>query len=504
MAWLYDLTEPNLGTILRYALIPPDRFADFVIGGYKGEYTDCIVGGTVIEDWRSDYRYTASFDVEESEIPEWHIIAVYYVATGPGGEDGPDIIGTFFPDQRDVALCYGAASGTIKAYSPLRMLDTDKRGDDLGVPASTLVWEHFRSIVEDAGGQPRCSMADVIKEGKTFSTDHIWEWGESVYDECQRCADAVGGRLDVSDVGTVSLNAITANSAKPVSFTLNPGSESVVMPGVTRPNVTAVNRMVGKYEQAEVSRFADVRLPDAHKWSRKNTGRWLTNTCDFGTLNISGTDGILVENVPGQLAQTWGWEHSETSGKHIVRLKSMLSGLYLDLKDNNPYDGAPVHVWAGNSSKAQKWVQHDNGDGTITYLTTCDENYALCPVEYNGGWGLAVKPLDWNNNRIKWRNTDYGDYKGDIINLDLGMALGAPDVIGDALKERTTSELYAAASASESYEVEALYVRGTTIGSVGYLNYDDGGTQLSKKVMVAQREIELSTAMKTRLTLEVV
>jgi hypothetical protein len=94
-------------------------------------------------------------------------------------------------------------------------------------------------------------------------------------------------------------------------------------------------------------------------------------------LSSTSTQNSISRNSPGNIVQ------------HIMNktfyIKNAYSGRYLDVYRGNASDGANVQQCSFNGGNNQKWYINYNGDGTFTFLSQINTNFALDVYGANSG-----------------------------------------------------------------------------------------------------------------------
>lgn len=150
----------------------------------------------------------------------------------------------------------------------------------------------------------------------------------------------------------------------------------------------------------------------------------------MGETNQSAPIQLYTPNLTD--AQRWGVEHHEDG---TVSLRSISSGLYLDMVGCGTTSGTPVHVYAGNNSPAQRWVVVEKSG---TYNPSYTRPKAISPAintdlrldAIGAGTqdGTGIWAYEFNDSPAQqWQIIDYGDGTWTIINIGSNKAL---DVVG--------------------------------------------------------------------------
>lgn len=248
------------------------EFSYFLVDPFELDFTirqlqTVEPGGSITYAYRGDYRYSATINIDGEEIPQNAMVRIFHQAR-LGDEVYNEELGTFMIDSPDFEYARGRYTGKLSLQSTLMRLGRDKRPNSVGVNAGTSATGQFNTVVLNSGGRP---MVYPHLRDRAFSSSHIWEAGESVLTECNRCADACGGHINVDSHGHVILENYQLPSMRAVSGQLFSG---LSLYGVTVTNPEITNRVGVTYKKDDVEYFADAKVDLAHPWHRSRLGYW--------------------------------------------------------------------------------------------------------------------------------------------------------------------------------------------------------------------------------------
>lgn len=240
-------------------------------------------GGKIARSYDSDYRESLSIDFDGEESPYSQMIRVWHTATLED-ESVRTCLGTFMRSGGKVEYSRGRASGSLSYQSNLLRHGTDKRGNDRNVAQGKNVLTFANEIVTNSGG---VLIADPsISTSKTFSASHVWEFGESVLDELQRCANALNAIVGVDPYGNVTLKPYLVPSERAFSWVL---TTDAVLEGLERGDPDIINIVHVSYSPSgsQNAQFASARLADTDQRSRAVMGRYAAKTYNINQLSTN-------------------------------------------------------------------------------------------------------------------------------------------------------------------------------------------------------------------------
>lgn len=289
-----DWTATGIENNFEFELIDP-----FNLEVSRG-FLQGVTGGTITEELGSDYFSSMQLDIDGEALDGISLIRVWHVAT-LGDETVREELGTFMQDGGEADRSMGRSTGSVDLYSTMLRLGTDLRKGDWGIAAGRDAVGFFETIVENSGGTPLVQDRTVTG---SFPAAHVWECGESVLDECQRCADACGGRVGVDTHGRVTMSPAENPALIQPSFSIETGDASLVMPGISISQPEIVNRVVASYERDDIRYFSAAEVPVDHPWHWTRIGRWATEELTVDEIE-DGDDPqpILDDAVRARLAE---------------------------------------------------------------------------------------------------------------------------------------------------------------------------------------------------------
>ena len=245
--------------------------------GYYGD----AVSGRLTRSWDAKYRESLSLTIDGEPLPLDCLVRVWHTAE-LGDESARTLLGTFMQESRSLSYEKGRYTGTISLQSCLMRQGTDLRGNNRNVKAGTNVVGLFESIVTGDGGDPWVDPS--LNASKTFSSTHVWEFGESALDELQRCADALGAMIHVSPLGETELRPYLAPAQRPQSWALTADN---LIPAMSQAAPDVVNVIQVKYtpQGSQDAQFASAYLAAGQPWSMRTIGRHAARTYQLNELS---------------------------------------------------------------------------------------------------------------------------------------------------------------------------------------------------------------------------
>lgn len=253
-------------------------------------FIDGVIGGTITDMYRGDYRYTATLDVNGANIPDECLIRVWHITEFPNGEVTREPLGTFMQDTTSSNYIYGRYTGSLTLYSTLLKCGKYLHSYDTTCGKGTNLVDRFKKLVTLAHGEPFVS-PDIDATKKT-SKNHVWEVNKSSLTEMNWVADQLGGYITVDEWGVICLVKYVEPKKRPVQFTLGSGDKSITLLGVqidTPEKVNYVNasykwRPEGAKNDKTVQLWAEV--DKSHPWHYTKIGRWSGVETPSDAINI--------------------------------------------------------------------------------------------------------------------------------------------------------------------------------------------------------------------------
>lgn len=244
-------------------------------------WLDGVTGGSITETYRGDNRSSCSLDLNGASIPWGCAVRVWHDASYDG-ENVHEMLGTFQPEPMDNQYRFGRESGSVDLYSSIKKLSTIYSSAITGVGKVNVI-QHFKDVVSNAMGVPW--VQPDWKTSATFGKAYTWvRPRESNRDECQRCADALGGYISVDERGRVTLKPYVLPSKLPSTWTL----ENVTLEGVDVDVPDIVNRVVAYHEEnvnGKTKTYAQMaELPASSPYYKWTIGRHETITLNPSTI----------------------------------------------------------------------------------------------------------------------------------------------------------------------------------------------------------------------------
>lgn len=257
-----DWTKSGIEHEWEYQLVDPKDLQ--TVRGWLANVTD----GKLTEAYRGDMRSQLILNIDGGDIPLNAAVRVWHVATY-GSETLRECLGTFHPDPFGGKYEYGRITGDVSLRSSLARLDSTLGKQVRSVGKSNVI-AHFREIVGWALCVPW--VTPNWNTSKNFAEAYVWVMAEkSVYDEAQRCADAINGYLGVDELGRVTLTPYKRPKDMGESWGLLPGEITHLGVEVEVPEV--VNRVTAKYENNGKTYTSVEDLDASHPWSKESLGR---------------------------------------------------------------------------------------------------------------------------------------------------------------------------------------------------------------------------------------
>ncbi|MBQ2680446.1 MAG: hypothetical protein IJF97_00765 [Eggerthellaceae bacterium] len=336
-----------------------------------GWFTGKVVGGTITEDYRSEYRVSASLEIDGGTIPVNRAVRIWHVAE-LDGEEYREELGTFWPEPADMSYDHGRYHGTVELHSAMKRLGTDLRCGNGSVAKDSVLVEKFALYVKNSGGVSR--ILTGVSKTKKLAKDHAWAHGESVLTECQRLADALGAWIGVDTHGRVTLEPYVNPSKRSKSFDVPKGASSMTEVGtVGYERQEIYNRFIASYEnsvkvQKEVgtytsnvkytenvfasdgrtiihhqgdlkhakgdtkyktqtvkkSYFEKLDVPETHQWHHSKIGRLCVFDCGSPTISVEDGETVTESQVKSELAKMLKTARTEHADTHKVWSATML------------------------------------------------------------------------------------------------------------------------------------------------------------------------------------
>lgn len=303
-----DWTASGIKNSFRYELIDA-RQLDVSYG-----WLDGVVGGTLTEGYRSDYRVSASLNLDGAEIPLGTAVRIWHDAE-LNGETYTECLATLFPELDAAEYKLGRWSGAADLHSALKRLDTDKRQGNRTINGSLLVKDRFIAIVKASGGSP--IVKPFFSSGQTLGAGHVWQGGESVLTECNRCANACSGWIGVDVYGHVTLEPYQLPASRTVSFDIQPATLFLV--GFNRDAKEIVNKVVATYTKDDTPYEAVAVVSDTHPWAFNRIGRWETYVATVDNIDTNATAGQIQDALNNKVVQELR-SHSDVTGTYSASI----------------------------------------------------------------------------------------------------------------------------------------------------------------------------------------
>lgn len=115
---------------------------------------------------------------------------------------------------------------------------------------------------------------------------------------------------------------------------------------------------------------------------------------DDSGANLSAGANVWLYDKNDSSAQRWEISQDQIG---LVTIRNELSGKVLDVNCGNAANGVNIQLWDSNGSSAQKWIPLLNGDGTVTFKSAIDDNFALDLVGASTARGTNVQLYRANN-----------------------------------------------------------------------------------------------------------
>ena len=257
-------------------------------------FVEDVVSGEISENYDGDYRTCLQVDVDGEPLPLTSLLRVWHVSE-LGGESVREELGTYMlqPDSQQLDYEQGRYTGRASLQSVLYGLDTDLRGRDTSIAGTAVVIDTFTQKVSQYGYTPALAY-QFQGSTRQWGSAHVWERGESVLDECQRCADALGGYVTVDTHGRVLLDAYTTPTKRPNTWTLT-ADDYVDGVGLTQGDIVNYVSVAFTYEdgngkQRTLIGTAGLDKFDPYGW--KSIGRWSSANYEIASLADQTQAGI--------------------------------------------------------------------------------------------------------------------------------------------------------------------------------------------------------------------
>lgn len=271
-------------------------------------YAEGIVDGEIAENYDGEYRSCLSVEIDGDPLPLDSALRVWRTAE-LGGEIVREELGTFILQPETMSLNWerGRYTGRASLQSMLYALDTDRRASDRTIKGEWVVVDMFSSFVTNAHCVPALAY-ELQGSTAQFGGNHMWEFGESVLDECQRCADAVNGYLTADTHGRILMTAYVPPYRRPNSWTLTADD---YVDGVGFAQGELVNRVSLRYtydaggQQETLLATATVDPASALSWT--TIGRNASQTYDVDSLSANtqaALDAKAAQYLSAQTATT--------------------------------------------------------------------------------------------------------------------------------------------------------------------------------------------------------
>lgn len=272
-------------------------------------FCDDITGGEIAENYDGEYRTCLQVDIDGEPLPLTSLLRVWRIAE-LGGETVREELGTYMlqPESQQLAFERGRFTGRASLQSILYGLDTDLRPRDTSIAATTGILDTFVAKVEQYNFQTAVAY-ELQGDARTWGSAHVWERGESVLDECQRCADALGGYVNVDTHGRVVMEKYVTPAKRPDTFALSADGYLDGV-GITRGDLVnyvsvAFTYDAGGGKQKTLIGKATLASYDPRSW--KNVGRWAAanyEVASLGTKTQAGIDAVAATYLASVAATT--------------------------------------------------------------------------------------------------------------------------------------------------------------------------------------------------------
>lgn len=268
-----------------------------------------VVGFSLSESWRGDYRQTGQIDVDGERLPLWAGVRCY-VNTSQGAESAREAICTLVPNPAPVEVSKGRETASYDLKSMLSKLGGNLQARDVGVSAGTDPAAHFSKVVTACGAVPWVHPGCM---GYKTRAARVWEAGKSYLTEAHAMADACGGRVEPDAMGRVCMVPYQNPSSIGESFSIPAGAASVVLPGLTESGAEICNRVVASYSQDDRRWYSVATVSPSHPWSFERIGRWEVLEVQPPQIEDLGTvqgvlDALTARTLASHsdVASTWG------------------------------------------------------------------------------------------------------------------------------------------------------------------------------------------------------
>ena len=271
-------------------------------------YLESIVSGEISENYDGSYRTCLQVDLDGEPLPLNSLLRVWHVSE-LGDETVREELGTYMlqPESQQLSFEKGRYTGRASLQSVLYGLDTDLRGRDTTILATAVVLDTFTTRVAQYGYTPAVAY-ELQGSTKQWGSAHVWERGESVLDECQRCANALDGYVTVDSHGRVVMEKYVTPSKRPNSWSLT-ADDYVDGVGFTSSEIVNYVSLSFTYDdggkQTTLIGTAGLDKYAEHGW--KNIGRWSSKNYDvasLGTQTQAGIDALAAAYLANAAATT--------------------------------------------------------------------------------------------------------------------------------------------------------------------------------------------------------
>lgn len=248
-------------------------------------YLDGVISATITEDLESDCLSSLKLEFDGSFNPNlcvrvWHTAIL-------GNEKITNCLGTFVQDSTSENLKYGRDTSSISLYSTLMKLTSDLRSGNRGVSGAQLAGDWFDTIVQNAGGTP---FRSPNTKNNAFGVSHVWEDGESVFDEALRCAEACDADIRVDALGQIILKLKQEPSSMTPSFNL---TSDIIIPGINKTNESSYNRVVASFQDGQKTYYASASAPINSEKNFLKVGRNITLDVFLSALDGQNPQQVL-------------------------------------------------------------------------------------------------------------------------------------------------------------------------------------------------------------------